>query len=419
MKPLPLLLIGVIAAALIANVIATYNLLTLPHPGHNDFMSRWEGARSYWIDGLNPYGDQASLNIQMAIYGRPVVEGEDPGYFAYPFYTVLLIAPLVTLNYAWAAAIWMVLLEVCLIGALLLMLNLLRWRPPPLLFGVLMLWALLDYFASRGLILGQPGVLVYFLEIAALWAFYRERPILGGVVLAISTLKPQMGFLIVPFLLLWALRTQRWRFLAAFTITFGLLFIVSFLMTPTWLGDWLRQVSNYGSYTALGSPVWIVSETLRYYTGAGAWLEGLLNLIFYGVMLWAWYGVLVRQQHERFLWAAALTLTVTHLVAPRTATPHYVVFTLPLLFYFQQIVRLNRRRGLWIVFGLLLTMFILTWVHQLTTVVNRFEHPTLYLPLPFGMFALLIVLRRLWWAHAPAPKPATPRPVLQPAGENA
>jgi hypothetical protein len=355
----------------------------------------------------------------MAIYGRPVVEGEDPGYFAYPFYTVLLIAPLVTLNYAWAAAIWMVLLEVCLIGALLLMLNLLRWRPPPLLFGVLMLWALLDYFASRGLILGQPGVLVYFLEIAALWAFYRERPILGGVVLAISTLKPQMGFLIVPFLLLWALRTQRWRFLAAFTITFGLLFIVSFLMTPTWLGDWLRQVSNYGSYTALGSPVWIVSETLRYYTGAGAWLEGLLNLIFYGVMLWAWYGVLVRQQHERFLWAAALTLTVTHLVAPRTATPHYVVFTLPLLFYFQQIVRLNRRRGLWIVFGLLLTMFILTWVHQLTTVVNRFEHPTLYLPLPFGMFALLIVLRRLWWAHAPAPKPATPRPVLQPAGENA
>ena len=58
-------------------------------------MSRWEGVRSYWRDGLNPYGEAASANIQQRIYGRMAADDEDPGYFAYPFYTVFVLLPLV------------------------------------------------------------------------------------------------------------------------------------------------------------------------------------------------------------------------------------------------------------------------------------------------------------------------------------
>lgn len=392
---LPLLFLAlVLVAVLVGNLYATYSVLTSRFPGHNDFMSRWEAARSYFVDGLNPYGDVASLNIQQRIYGRAALPGEDPGYFAYPFYTVFIVAPLVPLDYAWASAVWMVLLEVCLIGALLLILNLLRWRPPPLLLALLMVWALADYFAWRGLILGQPGLLVYALEIVALWAALRGKNTLGGVALALSTLKPQMGYLMVPFLLLWALREKRWRYGAAFAVTFGALFAASFLLLPSWLGDWLAQVGIYQGYTALGSPVWIVSETLRYFTGAGAWLEGALNLPFYGLMLWAWYGVLVQRKPERLLWAAALTLTVTHLVAPRTATPHYVVFVLPLLFFAQ---RVAVWRGSPAAAALLVALSAFGWWHALSTVVNRFEHPTVYLPLPFAMLALLLLTRRAWW----------------------
>jgi hypothetical protein len=101
----------VIGLVLIGMVILTHNNLTVLYPGHNDFMSRWEGARSYWVDGLNPYGDEASLNIQERIYGRAVVDDEDPGFFAYPFYTAFLVLPLVFTTYAWASAVWMVLLE--------------------------------------------------------------------------------------------------------------------------------------------------------------------------------------------------------------------------------------------------------------------------------------------------------------------
>src|SRR5688500_15255654 len=128
----------IVLAVLAVDAALTYSNLTRPYPGHNDFMSRWEGARSYWLEGLNPYGDQASLNIQQRIYGRPVVEGEDPGYFAYPFYTVFLVYPLVHLDYSWASAVWMVLLEACLIGAMLLTLRLFRWRPSPLVMAFLL-----------------------------------------------------------------------------------------------------------------------------------------------------------------------------------------------------------------------------------------------------------------------------------------
>ncbi|GIL12014.1 MAG: hypothetical protein BroJett038_07340 [Chloroflexota bacterium] len=389
-QKLILALVALVVFAVV--VVGIRSIFTAKYPGLNDFMSRWEGARSYWIDGLNPYGEQASLNIQTRIYGRAVVEGEDPGYFAYPFYTVFLVWPLVYLPYSWASAAWMALLAACLIGSLLLLLNLLRWQPGAPLLAALALWALFFYFSARGLILGQPGTLVVFLEILAIWGLARGQNRLAGAALALSTIKPQMGFLVVPFLLLWGWRARRWSFLAAFAAVFGAALLASFALLPSWLGDWLAQLSLYPSYTALGSPVWIVTQ---YYLGLGSLAEYAVTAALAGWMLWAWWGVLAQKKDARLLWTLALTLTVTHLIAPRTATPHYVVFFLPLVFYFSRLAR-QRWGGLWVAL-LLAALVLLPWLHFVTTVAGEFEHPTLYLPLPFGILLLLWPTRRMWW----------------------
>lgn len=377
----------------VGTVVVARNMLTEPYPGHNDFLSRWEGARSFWVDGLNPYGEQASLNIQKEIYGRPVEADEDPGYFAYPMYTALLVWLLVYMDYAWASAIWMVLLAACLLASLFLLLDLYRWRVKSWLLAILCIWVLLFYYSARGLILGQVGVVVYFLELVTLWALVKKQDGLAGVALAISTIKPQMGFLIVPFFLLWALRYRRWRFVVFFSGTMLLLLGISFVLLPSWLSDWLRQLGNYTSYTAFGSPVWIITN---YYLGLGNWAEIVVSGLIALAMLVAWYWLL-RGHPEQFLWATALTLTVTHLIAPRTATPHYVVFIIPLMFYFAAIVKRNRRRGgLWVVL-ILAGLIILPWAHFLLTVIEQFEHASIYLPLPFAMFFLLWWTRKLWW----------------------
>ena len=398
---LKLMVLAVVIVALLAAVtILTHNSFTRPYPSLNDFMSRWEGARSYWRDGLNPYSDEASLNIQVRIYGRAVEEGEDPGFFAYPFYTVFVVGPLVNTTYAWASAVWMVLLEACLVASVFLLINLFDWKPKPLVLGLLVLWSLFFYPSARGLLLGQPGHLVYLLEIVAIWALVKGRDDVAGVALAFSTIKPQMGFLIVPFLLLWGLRARRLRFLISFGAVFGGLMLASFLLQPTWLSDWITQIQRYPSYTALGSPVWIVMQQTLGLGDAGEWA---VNLVFYALMLWAWFGVLVQQHHERFLWAVVVTLVVTHLVAPRTATPHYVIFMLPLVFFFRELVQRFRRQGSLYVSLILVALLVLPWLHFLLTVEGEFEHPTVYLPLPFAMVFLIWITRKLWWAKAPRP----------------
>lgn len=400
MRSLPRGLIGFIIVALVfaVTVIVTHNVLTEPYPGHNDFLSRWEGARSFWVDGLNSYGEKASLNIQMRIFGRAAVEGEDPGYFAYPFYTAILISPLAYLPYAWASAIWMVLLEALLIASLFLLFDLFHWKPAPWLLGLLVIWVLAFYFSARGLILGQPGVAVYFLELLALWGLSKNRDTLAGVALAISTVKPQMGFLIVPFFLVWALRRRRWKFMISFSASLTLLLLISFLLQPSWLGDWIAQLRLYPSYTALGSPVWIITH---YYLGLGDWAEALAALVLVALLFIISYRLLWGGHSETFAWAAVLTLTVTHLIAPRTATPHYVVFIIPLVFYCAEMARRYRRRGNLLIALILLALLVLPWLHFLATVVGEFEHPTVYLPLPLGMLVLLWGTRRLWWQRAP------------------
>lgn len=386
--------VALLGLLLAGNVVATHDVLTAPYPGHNDFMSRWEGVRSYWRDGLNPYGEAASANIQQRIYGRMAADDEDPGYFAYPFYTVFVLLPLVFTGYAWASAIWMVALEACLVTATVLLLDLYGWRPRPGLLGVLLLWTLSNYYAARGLLLGQPGLLVYGLHVLALWAFARRRDALAGAALALSTIKPQMGFLLIPFLLLVGLSLRRWRFLAAFAGAGAVLAGLSFALVPTWLGDWLAQIEQYPSYTALGAPVWIVT---RHYLGLGALAEWAANVALWALLAWAWAMVLWRGRGERLDWTVMLTLTVTHLSAVRTATPHFVVFTIPLLFYLRGLTR-RQRNGARLAVVILLALLVIPWVHFVLTVEGEFEHPTLYLPVPFGMLALLWLTRRQWWA---------------------
>ncbi|MEZ4667334.1 MAG: glycosyltransferase family 87 protein [Anaerolineae bacterium] len=388
-----------VAVVLVISVVVVRQFLTGPYPGHNDFMSRWEGARSFFVDGLNPYGEQASLNIQKAIYGGPARADQDPGYFAYPIYTAFLVWPLVYMSYDWASAIWMVALAGCLIASLFLLFNLFNWKPSPLVMGFLFIWVLLFYYSARGLILGQPGIVVYFLELLAIWALFKGHDGLAGVALAMSTIKPQMGFLIVPFLLLWAIRFRRRRFLVWFAASIVVLLVASFLLEPSWVGDWLAQLRLYPSYTALGSPVWIVTS---YYLGLGGWAEAVINVVLVFVMLATWWTAL-QGRNERLFWSIVVTVTVTHLIAPRTATPHYIVFLIPIIFYFAVISYRNRKRGsLWVLLAMF-CLLIIPWLQFLVTVQKQFEHPSVYLPLPLIIMVLLVFDRHRWWNASQVP----------------
>ena len=66
-----IILWGALLLVVVVLVVGTHNALTVRVPGMNDFIIRYEGARSFWLEGVSPYSEQATLNIQMAMYGKP------------------------------------------------------------------------------------------------------------------------------------------------------------------------------------------------------------------------------------------------------------------------------------------------------------------------------------------------------------
>jgi hypothetical protein len=393
--------------------VVTHDVFTAPYPGHNDFVSRYIPLRAFWLEGIDPYSDVATARIHQVIYGRAALPTEDPGLFAYPFYILFVLLPVMPLDYAWASAVFMVALEFMLLGALFALLDLFQWRPKPILLGVLLLFTLLSYFPMRGLLLGQPGVVVYGLQVGVLWALAKKRDGLAGVLLALSTIKPQMGYLFVPLIGLWGLFTARWHFVGLSAGTFGALILASFVFLPSWFSEWLAQVALYPTYTALGSPLWILAHYAwldkdpitglwGVQGGFGAVLDLLFSAMAYGYLAWAWWGVLIQGKRERVLWAIALTLIMTHLVAPRTATPHYVIFFIPLIFGLREWTLRRKRQASWGAPLLLLLIALAQWAHFLLTVDGEFEHPSVYLPTALAALAFMVITRRWWWQDAQA-----------------
>jgi hypothetical protein len=387
------ILIGavILLVLFVVNVIVTHDGLTEPHPGHNDFLTVWEAGRSFWREGLDPYSEAVTANIQSSIYGRGAEGGEFPNAFAYPFYALWVMLPLVFTDFAWASAIYMALSEAFFILALILLLDLFRWKPPAWLFALLALWSLLEYFAARGLVLGQMSNVVYLLQVVAFWALARKRDWLVGAALALSTIKPQMGFLLIPFLLLWSLRRRRTSVVVAFAGLWTILLLSSFLLQPNWIQGWIGQLRAYPQYTVIGSPTHIVMQD---WLGLGAVGEWAANLCLWGLLLWAWICVLLAGRTERLDWTIMLTLTITHLSALRTATPHFVVLTVPLVFYLREIG--VKMRSFWIAAILLVTLAVF-WAQFLLTVEGSFEHASMYVVVPAAMLILLWITRRRWW----------------------
>lgn len=383
----------------VADVVVTQVVFTSKVPGANDFFSRWMGARSFFVLGLDPYSDEATMLAQLGMYGRPAVGDEDPAPYLFPFYSVFTLWPLVNLPYAWVQAIWMCLLEFVIIGIGLMSTSLARWRLTPLRFALLVLFVLFFYSGARAILLGQYAVIVSALVIGSFLAMRGGHDVLAGVMLAWSTMKPQMVFLIIPYVMLWALARRRWRLMISAAVSMAILTGVSFILVPTWLNSFLSQLSYYTTFTFIGSPVWVIMQYFLGLGDAGEWVvSGLIGL----ALIVVWLRTLRDDRWSTFLWVSALTLIVTNLIALRTATTNYVMLLLPLWLAARAVADRWPRHARWFVPLGALIWLIGMWALFLITVVGKEEHPLVYLPLPFALAAAFVFWRKQMLERADA-----------------
>lgn len=371
----------------------------LANPGGNDFLARWMGAHMWLKEGLNPYDERVSLASQMVIYGRPAdtSRGEDIAHFVYPLFSMLFFAPFGLLDYPLARALWMTLLEIALVAVVPLSLHLAGYpaRGKALLAWVL--FTILGYIGIHTIVLGQFAGLNVLLILTGLVLIYNRSDLAAGLVLALTASKPQMTFLLLPLVLIWAFSTRRWHLVGGLLGGLVGLILGSLALIPTWPQQFLRQLMEYPTYTdRIGSVLSIVA-------GLFPNLETPLNVLlhagfalFLGLIGWQMWG----KGWPDFLYAALQTLVITNLIAPRTATPHYTALLPAVFLIFRALEARWGRWGTYAVWGWALLLFVGHWVLFLVTLVGDMESAWMYLPLPFFCLIGLLWARRWWLTEA-------------------
>jgi hypothetical protein len=384
----------VVVLVILTGVLVWSNYrFSIQSPGGNDFLARWTGAHFWLTEGINPYDEQVSLEAQTMIYGRPAdpTRGEDVAHFVYPLPAMLFFAPFGLLSFTLARAIWMTILEISLPILAFLAIQISRWKPPPATFTLVILFSIFWYHGLRSVVVGQFAVIEALLITGGLWSIQRESDALGGVLFGLTISKPQMAFLILPFICIWAVRNRRFVLLLWLIGTMVGLIGVSLLLLPDWPLMWLRQLVSYPAYTDLGSPLSILLAGIPGDSSLITWILSGVLLVY---LLLEW-GMSMGGGEAHFQWTAALTLVVTNLIAFRTATTNFVVILPAIILVFHSWAQRWNRQGYLAVWIISLLMLVGLWVLFLTTVDGNIEAPVMYLPLP--IFALLGLLWSRWW----------------------
>jgi hypothetical protein len=223
----------------------------------DDFYPVWLTTREWIKERRDPYSPVVTHDIQIGLFGRPL-EGQFPTdppaeyrTFAYPAYTDLLFWPTSTVRFRTLSVAWVALLATLLAAAVFLWTRAFSWQVGGVWLGIAVLLTVCSYPELEGLYDGQLGILVGFLLAGSLWALQRGRTLLAGLLMALTTIKPQMTLLAVLYLIIWSLHDwrQRGRFSMAFLASMLLLLGASLAAWPHWLQSWIGVVFGYRRYT--------------------------------------------------------------------------------------------------------------------------------------------------------------------------
>lgn len=222
----------------------------------NDFYQVWLTSRELLRGRRDLYSPEMTREIQVGLYGRPldIARPGDPidrRVFPYPAFADLLFWPAAELPFEIIRAAIVCVLAALTIASVMLWLRVLDWPLTWNWIAVVLLLTLCSYPALEALFASQLGLLVSFLLAASILALQRNRFLLSGILMAITTIKPQVTLLAIVYLLLWTLNNwqARNRFATGFFSTLTLLVGASLAVMPHWIEAWARTVLAYRHYT--------------------------------------------------------------------------------------------------------------------------------------------------------------------------
>ena len=319
------LLIGLPVLVILAALLAIRIVGSMDyHHNDNDFFTFWLAGHLV-TQASSPY-DTAQW---VAGYHQ-----FDIGYipnpaFLYPLPLALLLAPLGILPFHTAYIVWVALIQLMIILSLALLLSL-ENNPRAKLFYIPLLAGIV-LFRPTILTLTQGQVSGLFLFgmawIAFLWK--KGKWFLGGFLLGLLALKPNLGMLVIGLTAFWLIIQKRWMAIFG-TLASGIfIFIAGLIANPEWISQYWQIGSNKLAGTFGGSPtVWGLGALISHNQSTGTLLFGGLAAMF--VLLGFFWAVIRSRTTPEPLSVLALAVTVTLLIAPYTWTYDQLLLILPI-----------------------------------------------------------------------------------------
>jgi hypothetical protein len=166
-------------------------------------------------------------------------------------------------------------------------------------------------FTLNVIVLGQTTLIVAAALVSGWYYAYRNHWVLSGILIAISTIKPQLSLLFI----LWLLLERRWRVLAVAAVTTLIFCLVPIAITGPIdvFVEWFTSLGKHKNVFAnvLGSPAVFSIQNLLY--AAGIQIPQLLpvGIVMMG-LLWRYHSRLIIDDVIGLLMAISLLFGFAH-----------------------------------------------------------------------------------------------------------
>jgi hypothetical protein len=232
--------------------------------GKGDFIGYWSAVYQLHQGG-NPYDSNEMMNVQQTL----VHSGLDFVVMAWnPPTLFVFLLPLAWLPFAAARATWLVINLIILLSIIMILARL--YLPPggkPLLG----LCALVLFFPQVliTLTMGQVTFLVLLGLLTSMILMKNGYWFLAGAALVLTSVKPQIAFLAVPYLLLYMAYRRKWQGWLGLLLSGSCCLGVVFLLRPQWITDYLNLSTfapiNWATPTIGGLLSYLgITEAARY-----------------------------------------------------------------------------------------------------------------------------------------------------------
>ncbi len=228
---------ALVAILLLSLLIAVFLPISAPGMGEADFIAYWSSARLL-VQGENPYNQFALSALQQSAQPQRFSEQGVVISAWNPPWLMLVFLPIGLLPFNLAVHAW-IFCSLALVGISLA----LAWQMVVQPFderGFLVVLSLGLIFIDTlvMIVLGQITSLVLAGVVLGIACIHKKRDALAGAAFVLAAVKPHLTYLVFVALLVWIIRTRRWKVLAGLAGGALLSIAVVTLIYPGWIASY-------------------------------------------------------------------------------------------------------------------------------------------------------------------------------------